>query len=132
MIWLILMLLTPEQCKCFEGRPADGIVQLTTSFSEDMQARGTAENMISGNENYNACYNNCSTFVQSYATVYQLLDASPVNNLFMRGLGYKSASVVAPNNLYNAALGLKGAKNIKVPTELLPTHTYSTLKINHV
>jgi hypothetical protein len=35
---------------------------------------------------------------------------------FPLNMMYKNANAVAPNNLYNAALKIKGAQNIKGPT----------------
>ena len=60
--------------------------------------------------------NNCSTFTQRMANTAmggKQIDAKQtVNpNWVMRNvLGYKSADVIAPNNLYNAALKVKKAK----------------------
>lgn len=61
---------------------------------------------------------NCSTFTQNVlnAAINPKINASQnVKPSFPLNMMYKSANIVAPNNLYNAALKVKGARNIKGP-----------------
>ncbi|WP_103863401.1 DUF6443 domain-containing protein [Aquimarina sp. I32.4] len=104
-----------------EGRSADGIVQLSTTFTQDEAAKKTAKTEISNKNSYNACNNNCSTFTQRVANS-ALNNKNQINaeqrinpGWTLRTLGYKATDVVAPNNLYNAALKTKNAKRIKGP-----------------
>jgi RHS repeat-associated protein len=105
-----------------EGRAADGMVRLTTSFEQDEAAKKAAVTDISNFRDYNACKNNCSTFAQ------RLINAAIEPNISASQLvkppialttlyGYKDVNVVAPNNLYNAALKVKGAQRIKGPKQ---------------
>ncbi|WP_353483870.1 DUF6443 domain-containing protein [Haliscomenobacter sp.] len=105
-----------------EGRAADGMVKLTTSFEQDEAAKKAAVTDISNFRDYNACKNNCSTFAQ------RLINAAIEPNISASQLvkppialttlyGYKDVNVVAPNNLYNAALKVKGAQRIKGPKQ---------------
>ncbi|MFT3823038.1 MAG: DUF6443 domain-containing protein [Chitinophagaceae bacterium] len=102
-----------------ENRAADGIVKITTSMSQDDAAKNKANAEIKAKTQYNACYNNCSTFVQNVlnSAIAPKVDANQVvKPSFPLNIMYSQASVVAPNNLYNAALQVKGAQNIKGPT----------------
>jgi len=118
-----------------EGRAADGIVQLTTTAKQDDAAKNAAKTEIMAKTQYNACNNNCSSFVQNvlnaaihptlnlpfwegilYSAKNPKVNASQVVTPgFPLNVMYDPANVVAPNNLYNAALQVKGAKNIKGP-----------------
>jgi hypothetical protein len=71
-------------------------------------------------EDYNACSNNCSTFVQNgIKTVFPSFDSSQlVKPSFPLNQMYNDARVVAPNNLYNGALKIKGASSIKGPKQV--------------
>jgi RHS repeat-associated protein len=89
-----------------EGRPADGIVRLSSSFAQDENAKKVANGDISSNKKYNACENNCSTFTQRVANAAgNTIDANQriKPGFILRALGYKATNVVAPNNLYNEA-----------------------------
>ncbi len=108
-----------------EGRSADGIVQISTLPSDDEAAKKTANNEIKNKKEYNACYNNCSTFTQRISNIAtgknNQIDAKQrvnLNWILRQYTGYKSADVVAPNNLYNAALKAKGAKKVKGPSRI--------------
>ena len=48
-----------------EGRAADGIVKITTTFEQDEAAKNKANAEIIAKKKYNACDNNCSTFAQN-------------------------------------------------------------------
>ncbi len=101
-----------------EGRAADGIVQVPTDYKQDTKARSAAEKDVNKNKDYNACYNNCSSYAQRVlnAGISPNVNASQqVRPPFPLNMMYSDASVVAPNNLYNAALKVKGASNIKGP-----------------
>jgi RHS repeat-associated protein len=101
-----------------EGRSADGIVQLSSTFAQDEAAKKVANGDVSSNTKYNACENNCSTFTQRVANAAgNTIDANQriKPGFILRALGYKATNVVAPNNLYNKALKVKGATNIKGP-----------------
>lgn len=102
-----------------EGRKADGIVQISTTADQDATAKSTANGLVSGNGAYNACTNNCSTFTQNVLnSVFPNVDASQqVRPSGALRLMYDDASVVAPNNLYNAALKVKGAKRVRGPKQ---------------
>ncbi|WP_282086661.1 RHS repeat-associated core domain-containing protein [Aquimarina algiphila] len=107
-----------------EGRSADGIVQISTSFKQDERAKNLAETEIKNKNQYNACENNCSTFTQRVANT-ALGIGNQINakqrispSWTLRALGYKATDVVAPNNLYNAALKAKGAKKVKGPASV--------------
>lgn len=100
-----------------EGRSADGIVRIPTTPDQDAKAKKIAQTDVTNDKDYNGCYNNCSTFAQRIIkSAYPTIDASqtirPAGALMMI---YNDAKTVAPNNLYNAALKIKGAKNIKGP-----------------
>ncbi len=100
-----------------EGRAADGIVQIGTSFEQDKAAKMRLEGIQAAGNNYNACSNNCSSFVQNgLKAVFPSFDASQVvRPSGVLRLRYNDANVVAPNNLYNGALKIKGATNVKGP-----------------
>jgi hypothetical protein len=103
-----------------EGRAADGIVQITTDFTQDTKAKSTLTGMVNSNKDYNGSSNNCSTFAQSgLKSVFPTLNASQmVRPPFPLNMMYNDTRVVAPNNLYNAALKIKGATNIKGPSSV--------------
>jgi len=101
-----------------EGRAADGVVKLTTTMAQDDAAKDKANAEIKGKTPYNACNNNCSSFAQNVlnAALNPKINASQVVTPgFPLNMMYNKANVVAPNNLYNAALQVKGAQNIKGP-----------------
>ncbi|WP_411032228.1 RHS repeat-associated core domain-containing protein [Spongiimicrobium sp. 3-5] len=102
-----------------EGRSADGVVQISTSFTQDEAAKKVAKADMNNNTKYNACENNCSTFTQrvANAALGNIINANQriKPGFVLRALGYKATDVVAPNNLYNEALKVKGATNIKGP-----------------
>ena len=107
-----------------EGRAADGIVKIGTTDTQDDKAKAQARKEVKDNKQYNACDNNCSTFAQR---VLNAALPAPINaGQFVKAplaakiwYGYKdAANVVAPNNLYNAALKVKGASNIKGPASV--------------
>ncbi|WEK70983.1 MAG: DUF6443 domain-containing protein [Candidatus Chryseobacterium colombiense] len=107
-----------------EGRSADGIVKIPTTPQQDAIAKSTAKAEINANKDYNACTNNCSTFSQRVinSAINPGINASqtvtPTGMLARWPLSYKPTSVVAPNNLYNSALKIKGATNIKGPSSV--------------
>jgi RHS repeat-associated protein len=104
-----------------EGRAADGIVKIKTSFTQDDAAKKAAQAEVNNKKSYNACANNCSTFTQRIANAAlggNQIDAKQrvTPNWFMKNvLGYKTADVIAPNNLYSAALKVKNATRVKGP-----------------
>jgi RHS repeat-associated protein len=101
-----------------EGRAADGIVQVPTTYDQDEAARAKAQKEVDKNRQYNACYNNCSTYTQRVLNAGISPNVNAGQDVRPKGalrLIYDDANVVAPNNLYNAALKVKGAKNIKGP-----------------
>jgi hypothetical protein len=103
-----------------EGRAADGIVKIPTTYSQDTKAQGDLNTMIKSGKDYNGCYYNCSTFAQTgLRSVIPNFDASQNVKIpwHLKAL-YSDAKVVAPNNLYNAALKVKGATNIKGPSSV--------------
>lgn len=103
-----------------EGRAADGIVQITTDVTQDTKAKSTLTGMVNSNKDYNGSSNNCSTFAQNgLKSVFPTLNASQmVRPPFPLNMMYNDTRVVAPNNLYNAALKIKGATNIKGPSSV--------------
>jgi len=107
-----------------EGRSADGIVKIPTTPQQDAIAKSTAKAEINTSKDYNACTNNCSTFSQRVinSAINPDINASqtvtPKGMLARWPLSYKPTSVVAPNNLYNSALKIKGATNIKGPSSV--------------
>ncbi len=107
-----------------EGRAADGIVQISTKPYQDENAKQTAETDLANKSSYNACENNCSSFVQRVANFAldlnnQINAKQRIKPKFPLNTLYKPADVVAPNNLYNSALKVKGAKRIKGPTSVV-------------
>lgn len=86
-----------------EGRSPDNVIRLSTSLKEDFRIKGTAEKLVTKNSGYNACSNNCSSFVQTVLqSIIPGFDAGqkvivpyPLNIL------YEDTYVVAPNNLTN-------------------------------
>ncbi|WP_291089456.1 hypothetical protein [Flavobacterium sp. BFFFF1] len=102
-----------------EGRSADGIVKLTTTSGQDAIAKAKAAGEIAGNKDYNGCYNNCSTFAQRVInSVFNINASQPIRPSGMLRALYNDANTVAPNNLYNAALKVKGATSIKGPSSV--------------
>ncbi len=103
-----------------EERAADGIVQVTTSFEQDNAAKTKLNALQASGADYNACSNNCSSFVQNgLKAVFPSFDASQVvKPSGLLRLRYNDATEVAPNNLYNAALKIKGATNVKGPASV--------------
>lgn len=103
-----------------EGRAADGIVKIGTSFDQDNAAKTKLGALQTAGKDYNACNNNCSSFVQDgLKAVFPSFDASQVvKPSGLLRLRYNDANVVAPNNLYNGALKIKGATNVKGPASV--------------
>jgi len=101
-----------------EGTAPEGVVKITTTMAQDDAAKAKATAEIQAKTPYNACNNNCSSFVQNVlnAALDPKVNAGQVvtPSLLMR-LRYHTATIVAPNNLYNAAMQVKGATNIKGP-----------------
>lgn len=104
-----------------EGRSADGIVQITTTFDQDMKIQGYASTTANSGKAYNASDFNCSTFAESaLKTVFPKFDASQhVKVPFPLNVMYHDTRVTAPNNLYNAAMKLPGATNISGPRSVV-------------
>lgn len=100
-----------------EGRAADGVVQIGTSYEQDTKIESYASKTVNSGKPYNASSFNCSTFVQNaLRTAFPKLDASQnVKIPIQLRLLYKDTKVVAPNNLYNAAMKLPNATNIRGP-----------------
>ncbi|MEO1033721.1 MAG: hypothetical protein AAFX55_20215 [Bacteroidota bacterium] len=93
--------------------------------SANKGAKNQAATEVSNEKMYNACYNNCSTFTQRIANEAlnsnNQIDAKQRTNLgwiARQYTGYKNADIIAPNNLYNAALKAKNAKKIKGPSKV--------------
>ncbi len=101
-----------------EGRAADGIVQIDTDYDQD---KGYASGTANSGKMYNASEFNCSTFAENaLKKAFPALDASQfVKVPFSLRLLYKNTRVVAPNNLYNAAMKLPGATNISGPKSVV-------------
>jgi len=99
---------------------SDGTIasDMEDDYTYDENAKKVANGDISSNKKYNACENNCSTFTQRVANAAgNTIDANQriKSGFILRALGYKATNVVAPNNLYNEALKVKGATIIKGP-----------------
>jgi RHS repeat-associated protein len=102
-----------------EGRSADGIVQIPTNSLQDAKAKKVAENDIKNDKDYNGCFNNCSTYAQRIINAAYPIDASQtVKPAGVLRAIYNDGKTVAPNNLYNSALKIKGASNIKGPASV--------------
>jgi RHS repeat-associated protein len=102
-----------------EGRAADGIVKIGTNYGQDSRVKSKLSSLQASGQDYNGCYNNCSTFVQNgLRALAPTFDVSqqirPSGAL--RAL-YNDARTVAPNNLYNGALRIKGAERVKGPAQ---------------
>ena len=100
-----------------EGRAADGIVRVNTTYEQDSKIKNYASTTARSGKAYNASDFNCSTFAESaLKSVFRKLDASQyVNVPFPLNTMYNDTRVTAPNNLYNAVMKLSGSKNIKGP-----------------
>jgi hypothetical protein len=100
-----------------EGRAADGIVQINTTYEQDTKIQGYASKTANSGRAYNASDFNCSTFAENaLKTVFPKLDASQQIKIpFVLRLLYHDTRVTAPNNLYNATMKLPGATNIRGP-----------------
>lgn len=101
-------------------RAADGVVQITSDFETDTKVKARLDAIQKSGADYNACTNNCSTFAQEGLKVLDpKIDASqtikPTGALSWL---YDEAKVVAPNNLFNKATEMKGAKVIKGPAKM--------------
>ena len=104
-----------------EGRAADGIVQINTTYAQDSKIQSYASKTANSGKAYNASSFNCSTFVENaLKTVYPALDASQFVKVptALRFL-YNDTRVTAPNNLYNATMKLSGTTNIKGPKSVV-------------
>ena len=104
-----------------EGRAADGIVQIITTYTQDKKIQGYASNTANSGKAYNASNFNCSTFVENaLKTVFPTLNASQYIKIpFPLNVMYKDTKVIAPNNLYNATMKLPNAINIKGPKSVI-------------
>ncbi|SUB77359.1 RHS repeat-associated core domain [Porphyromonas macacae] len=104
-----------------EGRAADGIVQIGTTYTQDTKIQVYASNTANSGKAYNASSFNCSTFAESaLKTVFPTLNASQYVKIpFPLNVIYKNTTVVAPNNLYNATMKLPNAKNISGPKSVV-------------
>jgi len=104
-----------------EGRAVDGIVQINTTYTQDAKIQGYASNTANSGKAYNASTFNCSTFAENaLKTAFPQLDASQfVKVPFPLNVMYNDTKVTAPNNLYNAAMKLPGATNIKGPESVV-------------
>jgi hypothetical protein len=107
-----------------EGRSADGIVKIPTTYNQDKNAKSAADSDIKKDKDYNACTNNCSTYAQRIinSALPNSINANqkitPKGVLARWPFSYKPTDVVAPNNLYNAATKVKGATIVKGPTSV--------------
>lgn len=104
-----------------EGRAADGIVQINTTYDQDLKIQGYTSRTANSDKAYNASNFNCSTFAESsLKTVFSTLDASQyVKVPFPLNVMYHNTRITAPNNLYNAVMTLPGAKNIRGPKSVI-------------
>ena len=104
-----------------EGRAADGIVQIITTYTQDKKIQGYASNTANSGKAYNASNFNCSTFVENaLKTVFPTLNASQYIKIpFPLNVMYKDTKIIAPNNLYNATMKLPNAINIKGPKSVI-------------
>ena len=104
-----------------EGRAADGIVQINTTYEQDTKIQGYASATANSDKVYNASDFNCSTFAESaLQTVFPKLDASQQIKIPLAlKIIYRDTKVTAPNNLYNAAMKLPSATNIKGPKSIV-------------
>jgi RHS repeat-associated protein len=104
-----------------EGRAADGIVQINTTYAQDAKIQDYASTTANSGKAYNASSFNCSTFAESaLKTVFPKLDASQyVKVPFPLNAIYNDTRVVAPNNLYNATMKLPNATNIRGPKSVV-------------
>lgn len=104
-----------------EGRAADGIVQINTTYAQDAKIQGYASNTANSGKAYNASSFNCSTFAESaLKKAFPTLDASQfVKVPFPLNAIYNDTRVVAPNNLYNATMKLPGATNVRGPKSVV-------------
>jgi RHS repeat-associated protein len=104
-----------------EGRVADGIVQINTTYEQDTKIQDYASKTANSGKAYNASSFNCSTFAESaLKTVFPKLDASQyVKVPFPLNIMYNDTRVVAPNNLYNATMRLPGTTNIRGPKSVV-------------
>lgn len=104
-----------------EGRAADGIVQINTTYDQDIRIQGYASTTANSGKAYNASNFNCSTFAENaFKKVFPALDASQFVKIpGALKLIYNDTRVVAPNNLYNATMTLPGARNIRGPKSVI-------------
>ncbi|MFC4676660.1 RHS repeat-associated core domain-containing protein, partial [Dysgonomonas termitidis] len=104
-----------------EGRAADGIVQVKTSYEQDSKVLDYASNTSTSGKKYNACDFNCSTYAENaLKQAFPSLSASQdIKVPFALRILYKDSKTVAPNNLYNATMKLPGATNIKGPKSVV-------------
>ena len=106
-----------------EETPPGGVVQVSTTYEQDQTVKAKLEAIQKSGKDYNACANNCSSFVQAgLQSIFSNLDAgqtvTPSGRARLVYSGKPITGVVAPNNLYNAALQQKGATNIKGPAKV--------------
>jgi hypothetical protein len=104
-----------------EGRAADGIVQINTTYAQDAKIQGYASKTANSGKAYNASDFNCSTFAENaLKTVFPTLNAGQdVKIPGVLRLMYNDTRVTAPNNLYNATMKLPGATNIRGPKSVV-------------
>ena len=109
-----------------KGRPADGVIKLRIGDSVEEQrsidkaVKMKLEGVQDSGKDYNACSNNCSSFVQEgLKAAISGFDASQyVDVPFSMDVLYDDVNVVAPNNLYNKAASSPGAEVLKGPSKI--------------
>jgi RHS repeat-associated protein len=105
-----------------EGRSPDGVVAIgTNGVADDYKIKLKLKGIQDSEKDYNACFNNCSTFVQEGLKVIdpnfsanQWIDVKGAASLL-----YSDCSVVAPNNLFNEVSEMKDAKVLKGPNKVI-------------
>lgn len=106
-----------------ENKAPDGVVKITTSFEQDQAVKARLDAIQKSGQDYNPCSNNCSSFAQEglkaiFPTVNAGQTVIPSGMARLIYSGTPIPGVVAPNNLYNAAMQIKGATNIKGPAQV--------------
>ena len=117
-----------------ENRAPDAVIKLHTGSTDeeqrllDKEVKEKLEKIQDSGKDYNACYNNCSTFVEAgVKAAIPNFDASQfIDVKGSASLIYHDAKVVAPNNLQNEAGKQKGSKVLKgkAKTEAKPYLEY--------
>lgn len=113
---------------CGEGKAADGIVGISTGYTQDQQVKSTMNSIANVDKDYNGMSNNCSDYALagvraaggSKVNGSEMISAPEIlkSIIFQRPV-YKTFIATTPNQLYKQTRTLQNAVVLKNPGTLV-------------